>query len=927
MHLNQNSNKNTFYYLFTFMVCFFFACSDNQDQKYKIGFANCFDDDNWRISMVNSMKVESSLHSDVDLKVFESRTNVALQISQVKSMIEDDFDLIMVSPLDADSIVPVLELASRKKIPVILIDRKANSNAYASFIGADNYEIGKLAAKYLVSATKGTANVVEIYVSPKTSVGYERSKGFKDGIEKYPNIQIKKRILAAENDNHAEVIEQTIDSIQNIDYFFAFNDLLAYEAWKIAKYRNKNPEIKFIGVDGLNTEDGGIEMVKNNILQATVLYPTGGQEAIQIARRILKGERVPKNVKLNTIIIDSLNAEIIKNQLDKIQKHQNDIETQQDHVEELKETFSTQANILKVLLFLLITSLLLGGYSIYSMQNIKKKKRELELQNKKITIQRNQITKKAEEVRSSNEAKVNFFTGMSHEFRTPISLILSSTQSLSENTVIRDNKLINEIGLIYNNSKRLLRLINQVLDFRKIEDQKFVLRASKTNLYEFTNSVFKDFKREALRRSIDFNLTTNNEDLQVYIDRDLMDKAYFNLLSNAFKFTPNNGAISIKIEDDTENNYVKIYFKDSGIGIPKDEINNVFQVFYQGSNNNKAGSGIGLNLTKEYIEKHKGKIEVKSKHGTEFIITLYKDCVHLNPSELIYEPDIIDTNSNNFIDEFEENTNVIQKPLNEDGNYSILIIEDNHDLIKFLKSKLSLDYIVHTSDGSDGIEMAADLIPDIIICDINLPNKSGFEVCEVLKNDLRTSHIPIVILTALNNKESYIRGLESGADLYLTKPFSLSVLAQSIKTLIYNKERLRYYFVNNVHNLIDHINYGSLEQEFIQKINKVISDNLDNHKFSVENLADQLSLSRMQLYRKVKAIVGMKVSDYIQDIRLEKAKSLLQNAELTISEIAYATGFSSPSYFSTSFKGKFKKTPKAFKEEFTKSGGSSYSSI
>ncbi|HMQ44634.1 MAG TPA: helix-turn-helix domain-containing protein, partial [Mariniflexile sp.] len=460
----------------------------------------------------------------------------------------------------------------------------------------------------------------------------------------------------------------------------------------------------------------------------------------------------------------------------------------------------------------------------------------------------------------------------------------------------------------------LLRLINQLLDFRKVEDRKFVLRTSKTNLYQFSNVIFKDFEREAQKRNINFTISSNNEDLSIFLDRNLMDKVYFNLLSNAFKFTPNNGTISIDILDEVGSNFVKIHFKDSGIGIPKKEIDNVFQAFFQGSNNNKSSSGIGLHLSKEFVEMHKGTIEVISKHGTEFIVTLYKDNVHLNSDEIIYEPDIIDSEILSFNTEYEDDSFISQQPLNDGENYSILIIEDNPDLVKYLKGKLSSDYIAHVSDGTDAIEKALEIIPDIILCDVSLPGKSGFEICEILKKDLRTSHIPTIILTALNNKESYIKGLESGADLFLTKPFSFAILAQSIKTLIYNREKLRYYFVNNVHNIDASSNFGSMEQEFVSELNKIIKNNMDNSKFSVESLASDLNISRIQLYRKMKAIIGVNVSDYIQNIRLEKAKVLLQETQLTISEIAYATGFSSPNYFSTSFKAKFKKSPKDFRD-------------
>ncbi len=891
------------------------SCENEGEKVYKIGFSNCFDRDIWRQSMVNSMKVEASLNPEIDLVVFESNIDSFLQVSNVELMIEEEYDLIIISPLDADLIVPSLEKAYNKGIPVILIDRKANTNLYNSFVGADNYQVGELAAKYILSTSKDESYVVELYVNQNTSVGYERSKGFNKTLNTSPDVNIVKRILAAEQDNHREEIRKTFEENPKIDFFFAFNDALALEAYEISQQVDKSIKTKFIGVDGLNFIGRGIDLVKQKKLAASILYPTGGQESIRAAYQILKGAPVSREIKLNTIIIDSLNANIIGNQLSKIADHVRDIEDQQSKLQGLEDTYISQRNTLRILIGFLISTALLAVYSVFSSKSLRKRKRELEIQNKKIKDQSSQIEKIANEVKLSNEAKVNFFTGLSHEFKTPLTLILTSTQSLSEKKAIKDNKLLDELSLIYKNSKRLLRLINQLLDFRKIEDKKFVLKASKTNLFKFTKGLFKDFEREALRRNIKFELSSNNEDLDVFIDRNLMDIVYFNLLSNAFKFTPNNGAITIDIVDHIKEDIVRIHVVDSGIGIPSDEIENVFKVFFQGSNNNKNSSGIGLHLTKEIIELHRGQIEVRSKRGAEFIVTIKKGITHLDEDELIDETDLVDVESFFIESDNEEETFEVNHPLNDEDYYSVLIIEDNPDLIKYLAGKLSKDYTVHTSDGTKGIELAIELIPDIIICDVNLPDKSGFEICEILKGDLRTSHIPTIILTALDNKDSYIKGLESGADLYLTKPFSLSVLAQSIKTLIYNREKLRYYFVNNVHNISDSSNFGSLDQEFIAEVNKLIETNLDNSEFSVEELASLMNISRIQLYRKIKAIMGINVSDYVQNIRMEKAKNLLSQTKLTIAEVAYAIGFSSPNYFSTSFKAKYNKSPKSFRAD------------
>ena len=890
------------------------SCSENETKTYKIGFSQTGFNDEWRKAMNQSMKIQAGFYPEIELTILDGEDNVEKQIKDIDLLLNEGVDMLIVSPVKSKPITPIVERAYKMGIPVLIVDRKIEGQNYTAYLGGDNYQVGTNVGNYLASIDTESKKIIEIKGLSGSSPALERSLGFNNIIKKTTHLQIVKTIESNwESYSIKDSLSKVLNEIKDVDYIFAHNDRMALGAWEIAKVKDLHHAIKFIGVDGLPGPNGGIQLVQEGVLLATILYPTGGDEAIRLAMKILKGEKIPKNNILNTTVIDSRNADIMKNQYDKINQHQIDIENQQIKIKRQEETYSTQTNILKLLLGLLITSVLLGTHSIYSGFTLRRKKRELELQNKKITIQRNQISKIAKEVKISNEAKVNFFTGLSHEFKTPITLILSSVESLSENKVLRDNRLLKEVALIFNNSKRLLRLINQLLDFRKIEDKKFILKASETNLFEFSNLIFKDFEREAQKRNIKFSIHSNNKDLKVYLDRNLMDKVYFNLLSNAFKFTPNNGSISIEIEDIVDTNFVKIHFKDSGIGIPNKELSNVFKAFYQGSNNNKSSSGIGLHLSKEFIELHKGSIEVHSKHGAEFIMSLYKGQAHLSSEEIIYEPDIIDDSILSFNEDFEEDTFDLEKINNEEERYSILLIEDNPDLIKYLKGKLTAEHKVYVSDGTDAIEKALELVPDIIICDVNLPDKTGFEICRILKNDLRTSHIPNIILTALSNKESYIQGLQSGADLYLTKPFSFAVLLQSVKTLLYNREKLRYYYINNIHKLDNDHNFGLFEQDFISSVNKLINENLDNSAFSVEQLADSLNISRVQLYRKMKAILDENVSDYIQNIRFEKAKMLLNDSKLTISEIAYATGFSSPNYFSTSFKNKFNNTPKAYR--------------
>ncbi|MEY2868695.1 MAG: hypothetical protein RIR01_1155 [Bacteroidota bacterium] len=897
-------------------ICFLFllvlmlnSCKNEEDKdEILIGFSQSINHDIWRKSMEHSMEIEAALHPNVKLKIYNANRKSKKQIKDIERFIEEKVDAIIVSPFESDSIIPVIEKANAKGIPVIVVDRKVNTSNYMAYIGADNVEVGRIAGRHIVSLSKGKAKVIEVRGAYYTSPGLERSLGFKEIVEQYSGIKVV-RLDAYKDELPKEAFLKALTENPDVDYVFAYNDVIAYQAYLVVKSKKLEKKIKIIGVDGINGPYGGIQLVKDGILKATVLYPTGGSEAVKLALKVINKEIVPKKNNLNTVLIDSLNAEIMSNQFDKITIQQSDIEEQQHIIKNQEEKYASQSNLLKLLIVLFVIVFGLAIYSIYSRITISRKKNELEEKNKKIVIQRNEIKQFAKELKKSNEARLLFFTGLSHEFKTPLTLILSSVESLKNEFRNKGIAVNTEINLMYNNSRRLLRLINQLLDYRKIEDKKFVLKASKTNILDFSKSIVCDFEKEAKRKLIDFTLTSNNPDLEVYIDRNLMDKVYFNLLSNAFKFTPESGKIAVAINEDKIHNVVRISFKDSGIGIPENEIEEVFKAFYQGSNNYRSNSsGIGLHLSKNFIDLHKGKIEINSKNGTEFIISLPLGKEHLDAKsiiedqvlDLIYQSDYLDSDIQ------------VSEPMINEDKYSIFYIEDNVDLLDFITNKFSTQYTIYTSDGTDAIERALELIPDVIICDLNLHDKNGFEICEILKKDLRTSHIPIIILTASEDQDSYLKALESGADIFLTKPFDLKVLSQSIKGLLYNREKLRFYYTNNILK-IDDSGFGFSEQDFLRKLNSLIEKNMENSAYLIEDLAHDLNISRVQLYRKVKAILGISVSDHLLNLRLEKSKILLKKTNQNISEIAYAVGFSSPNYFSTSFKNKFGVTPSEYK--------------
>ncbi|WP_339711922.1 substrate-binding domain-containing protein [uncultured Kriegella sp.] len=913
----MKSNLRLFFTTFI-MFCFLFSCKEGSNEdRIRIGFSQAMAKDDWRRSMNNSMQLQASLNPNIMLTIRDANYEVQKQIDQIDAFIADSVDILIISPIQSKPITPVVRKALDAGIPVLVVDRKTENENYTAYLGADNIEVGRNAAKEIIASnTQERLRIVEIQGMLGSSPAEERTIGFNQVIGQYKNVSIVERIEGDwEKESILEKFRTFLKNGGRTDYVFAHNDRMAAGAWEVARELGLENTIAFVGVDGLNGLDGGIQMVEDGILKATVLYPTGGDEAIKFALRILNNEPVSKNNILSTTVINEVNADIMKNQFDKINEQRIEIEAQLAAIREQQELYYSQSNLLKVTMALLAIILSLAIYSVYSIFAIQKKNRQLELTNKKITVQRNQIEKIAVEVKESNEAKLNFFTGLSHEFKTPLTLIMSSVESMGDNTRESGSKMMNEIELIHNNSNRLLRLINNLLDFRRVEDKNFNIRASKTNMYSFSKNIYNDFAREAKKRNIDFKVHANNEQLELFIDRNLMDKVYFNLLSNAFKFTPDNGKIEIYIADNLEGNGAEIQIKDNGIGIPAKEIDSVFEPFFKGSNNRKNSSGIGLHLSKQFVELHLGEIKVSSFKGTEFTIKLFKGKTHFNEDQVIDEPELVDAQLIDLSSEIVlEKPFFIEKTNSDADRFSILIIEDNKDLSFFLRSKLQSEYEILLSDGTDAMECAFDAIPDLILCDVNLPDKSGFEICELLKKDLRTSHIPVVILTALENKESYLKGLQSGADLYLTKPFSFSILNQSLKSLLYNREKLRFYYTNNIYKIEQTDAFGNLEQQFVNKLNELVKENLNNDDFSVENLAENLNISRVQLYRKVKAIMGISVSDYISNFRLEKAKAMLENTSLSISEIAYANGFSSPNYFSTSFKNRFGTSPVTYRK-------------
>jgi len=899
--------------------------SISDKKKHLVGISQFALENSDKKSMIEAMEIEAKFHKDIELLILDGKNSIDQQIEDIETLIENKVDVLIISPIAPKPLRASIQKAIKANISVIVLDRELEGVNYSSFIGANNFEIGENAAKYIESLNK-PSKIVEIKGWAGTTPTFLRTEGFKSVINSNESLEVVGVVQDIyDNPGIQNSFRKFVETNQDFNSIYAHTDALAFQAYEVLKEFNLQDKIDIVGVGGFNGEQGGLDLVEKNILSSTVLYPTGGKEAIRIARKLLNKEEVQQEYLLPSLMVDKTNVTVLKRQQSLIAEQQVDIDKQQSKLAKQIQLFATQSNYLKFTLLLLglIGFLLFMTYR--SRKKIDKQRKLVEESNVLIESQKKEIEVIAEDLRVTNEATNNFFTGVSHDFKTPVSLIMSSTESLLERET---GKKPQEYALIHNNSKRLLRMINELLDFKRVESNKFRLQVIKTNIYDFLHSIFLDFEYEAENNKIDFKITTNTKDTHLFIDQNLFDNIFFNLFSNAFKFTPIGGNISVDLKEEEKGVYISI--KDSGIGIIESEKEKIFQQFFQGSNNKQTSSGVGLYLAKEYSKLHGGDVEVFSEEGkgAEFRLFIPKGKSHFSEDQIVIDADIA-KNDTIDIDAFEfEDASV--KNINNEDQESLLIIEDNSDLRLFLKNKLSQFYKVYESEGIDAVEKAFEIIPDIIISDVNLPEKNGFEITEILKNDERTSHIPTIILTALSSDQAHLKGLQSGVDMFLTKPFNLSVLYQSIQSLLYNRKKLQLFYKKQVPaisieeapakkpKVVESKKTKSLDQNFLEKINTLIEKNIDDSTFTVEVLAEEIGISRVQLYRKVKAMLGISISDIIQEKRLEKSKSMLIDDNYSIADIAYSVGFSSPNYFSTAFKNKFGITPKQYIKEQSK---------
>lgn len=513
-----------------------------------------------------------------------------------------------------------------------------------------------------------------------------------------------------------------------------------------------------------------------------------------------------------------------------------------------------------------------------------------------------------------DEMRLRFFTNVSHEFRTPLTLILSPLEELMKKE--RDAEEMESLAIIRRNAKHLLTLVNQLLDFRKLDLKAQTLQQSLGDIVQFARQQSELFVEVMARKEITFTFTTNIKHLYMLFDAEKLSKVFINILSNAYKFTSEEGNISMELSR-VNNEQIRITIADNGVGVPTEDLDKIFDRFYQVKNEGSAnyqGSGIGLHIAKEFILLHGGEIHAErvEEGGTRFVITL--PCFEEKESNATIETEaetdvVIPAQVPHIIDDDE----ALEKELSVNTQPKILIVEDNKDLRTLLYARLKKDYhVFQAADGQEGLETALREIPDMILSDIMMPRMDGIEMSKAIKGDIRTSHIPIIILSAKTGEESKLEGLKAGADDYLTKPFNQDILQVKIHNLIEARKRSQSVFEEQIKIEPSKITVNSLDEKLIKKAIDYTEANISNPDFSVEELSRELGMSRVHLYKKLLSLTGKTPIEFIRVMRLKRAAQLLQESQLTVSEIAYEVGFNNPKYFRKYFKDEFGVLPSQY---------------
>lgn len=919
------------------LFCLLGMAACRQDApRFRIGVAQC-SDDSWRHKMNDEILREAMFYDGVSVEIRSAGDDNRRQAEDIHYFIDKGVDLLIISANEAAPMTPIVEEVYQKGIPVVLVDRKILSDKYTAYIGADNYEIGRAVGNYIASSLKGKGNVVELTGLGGSTPAMERHQGFMAAISNFPDVKLIDKADAAWERGPAEVeMDSMLRRNPKIDAVYAHNDRIAPGAYQAAKKVGREKEMMFVGIDALPGKGNGLELVLDSVLDATFIYPTNGDKVLQLAMNILEKKPYPRETVMNTAVVDRTNAHVMQLQTTHISELDQKIETLNGRIGGYLSRVATQQVVMYggLVILLLVAGLLLVVYKSLRSKNrlnkelseqkrqleeqrdkLEEQRDKLEEQRDKLEEQRDQLIQLSHQLEEATHAKLVFFTNISHDFRTPLTLVADPVEHLlADNTLSGDQHRM--LMLIQRNVNILLRLVNQILDFRKYENGKMEYTPVPVDILSSFEGWNESFLAAARKKHIHFSFDNMPDtDFRTLADVEKLERIYFNLLSNAFKFTPENGKVTVRLSTLTkeDNRWIRFTVSNTGSMISAEHIRSIFDRFYK-IDMHHAGSGIGLALVKAFVELHGGTISVESdeKQGTVFTVDLpVRTCDTHTVEDLL-------TSSASFASSVSESSSLNdalsigeeEKPGKsyDPSKTSVLIIDDNADIRSYVHGLLHTDYtVIEAADGSEGIRKAMRYVPDLIISDVMMPGIDGIECCRRLKSELQTCHIPVILLTACSLDEQRIQGYDGGADSYISKPFSSQLLLARVRNLIDSHRRLKQFFGDG--QTLAKEDVCDMDKDFVEKFKALIDAKMGDSNLNVEDLGKDMGLSRVQLYRKIKSLTNYSPNELLRIARLKKAASLLASSDMTVSEIGYEVGFSSPSYFTKCYKEQFGESP------------------
>lgn len=904
-------------YRFCLLICILsltISCKREGEKKFVVGVSHSSINDSWRKAMVLDMQVKASEYPGLTLQIKDAGEDNDTQIKQIREFIKQRVDLVIISANESEPVTTAAVEAFRAGIPTIIIDRKIYSEEYTTFIGADNYEIGRAAGLFINSLLKKKkTTIVEVWGREGSSSARDRHNGFSDALIHNDNV-ILKTVYGRWHAKETKENIATLGLFDDIDIVYAHNDVMALAAreaiMEIDSLAVK--KIKFIGIDALPGKGKGIEAVSNGHLTASFVYPTGGTTAIKVAWQILNGQPVSKQYALTSALIDKDNAGTLYLQTEQLADYQEQIEKQRNNLEEMLSEYRFLQNSVGLILLLLGVVGLLALYVIHIFRKVQRKNHELKRTNIQVEQQREELAVANRKIEQATTRKLQFFTNVSHEIKTPLTLILGPLNKLSKE-LPPDSPLADDIHIIKKNADRLKRVVSQLLDFRKVESNKMDMRVTEIDLVTFIEDVSSYFDNMAQSKQIQYSFQHDVSSVMLWVDTDKMEKILANLLSNAFKFTPDGGTVTIRLQDHA--GYVILSVEDNGKGIQPQNLSSVFDQFFTADH--LTGTGIGLHLTHEFVGMHKGSIRVESELGkrTVFFVELPKGKSHFDES-CVFAPSVTELSSGvaNL------DTREMDEIVNRTYDYTILIVEDDPDINAYLQKELKPNFRILTAEnGLVAVDILAKENVSLVISDVMMPEMNGYELCKRIKSDIVFSHIPVILLTALSDDKQRMYGIASGADEFIQKPFNIEEVKLRIVRLLEERARLRNAFAQELQSPaasgLKTDKAESMDELFMRKFMALIEESYPDSNFSIEKASEKLGLSRVHLYRKVKELTGVTPTDFLRNYRLKQAAALLRQKDCNVNEAAYATGFSSPPYFSKCFKAVYNITPTEYQEK------------